>query len=298
MNYIAVDWGTSNFRALSVRDGVVIKSVLASCGVGSCQRAELPGILQQQLRRLDEAYDEQLPVLLCGMIGSNLGIADAGYLAMPLSFSQLLGKGMPLPGILPNPLTLRPGICDSQVNEICRGEEIQLAGALVHSTANTFAAVGTHSKWLRVDRLAQQVTGLHTLMTGELYHLLLTCSVVGKGLPAQSFSLAAFQAGVETAQRVMREETELVTELFRCRGRYILGAMEKEDAASWLSGLLTGYEITRAHPGGDQTVCFIGSDTLLPHYQQACEILHCRYELLSAERAIVTGLNEVFRYGE
>lgn len=298
MNYIAVDWGTSNFRALSVRDGVVIKSVQASCGVGKCQQAELPGILKQQLLRLDDAYDEQLPVLLCGMIGSNIGIADAGYLDMPLSFSQLLGKGMELPGILPNPLTLRPGICDRRVNEICRGEEMQLAGALTHSDASTFAAVGTHSKWLKVERSQQQVTGLQTLMTGELYHLLLNHSVVGKGLPEQVHSPAAFQAGVEKALMVVREKVELVTELFRCRGRYILDALAKEEAASWLSGLLMGYEIARGHPGGDKTVCFIGSETLLPHYYQACEILNCNCELLSAESAMIAGLNEVFCHGE
>ena len=298
MNYIAVDWGTSNFRALSVRDGVVIKSVQDNCGVGKCQRAELPGILKQQLRRLEDAYDEQLPVLLCGMIGSNIGLVDAGYLDMPLSFSQLFGKGMALPDILPNPLTLRPGICDKRVNEICRGEEMQLAGALTLSDASLFAAVGTHSKWLQVERSQQQVTGLQTIMTGDLYHLLLNHSVVGKGLPEQVPSPAAFQAGVETALSVVREEAELVTELFRCRGRYILGALAKEEASSWLSGLLIGYEIARGHPGGDKTVCFIGSETLLPHYQQASEILHRRCELLSAERAMIAGLNEVFCHGE
>ncbi|WP_455846053.1 2-dehydro-3-deoxygalactonokinase [Pantoea agglomerans] len=298
MNYIAVDWGTSNFRALSVRDGVVIKSVQDSCGVGKCQRAELPGILKQQLLRLNDAYDEHLPVLLCGMIGSNIGIADAGYLDMPLSFSQLLGRGMPLPGILPNPLTLRPGMCDKRVNEICRGEEMQLAGALTLSDACTFAAVGTHSKWLKVDRAKQQVTGLQTLMTGELYHLLLNHSVVGKGLPEQAHSPAAFQAGVETAQSVVSDEAELVSELFRCRGRYILDALGKEEAASWLSGLLIGYEIARGHAGGDTTVCFIGNETLLPLYQQACEMMHRRYELLPADSAIIAGLNEVFRHGE
>lgn len=298
MNYIAVDWGTSNFRALSVRNGVVIKSIQDSCGVGKCQRSELPKILQQQLLRLGDAYDEQLPVLLCGMIGSNIGIADAGYLDMPLSFSHLLGKGMELPGILPNPLTLRPGICDKRAHEICRGEEMQLAGALTLSDACTFAAVGTHSKWIKVERARQQVTGLQTLMTGELYHLLLNHSVVGKGLPEQVPSSSAFQAGVETALSVVREEIELVTELFRGRGRYILDALAKEEAASWLSGLLIGYEIARGHPGDDKTVCFIGSETLLPQYQQACDILHRRCELLPAERAIIAGLNEVFRHGE
>ncbi len=298
MNYIAVDWGTSNFRALSVRDGVVIKAVQDSCGVGKCQKAELPGILQRQMRRLEEAYDERLPVLLCGMIGSNIGLADAGYLEMPLSFSQLLGKGRALPGILSNPLTLRPGICDRRVNEICRGEEMQLAGALTQSDASLFAAVGTHSKWLRVDRARQAVTGMQTIMTGELYHLLLNYAVVGKGLPEQVHSAAAFQSGVETAVTVVRDQAELVTELFRCRGRYILDALAKEAAASWLSGLLMGYEILRGDPGGNETVCFIGSEALLPHYRQACEILHRRYQLLAAESATLAGFNEVFRHGE
>ncbi|PRD12697.1 2-dehydro-3-deoxygalactonokinase [Pantoea coffeiphila] len=296
MNYIAVDWGTSNFRAFSVRNGVVVKTIQDSCGVGRCQRAELPGILQQQMQRLGEDWDKQLPVLLCGMIGSNIGIADAGYLDMPLSFSQLLGKGRALPGILPNPLTLRPGICDRRVNEICRGEEMQLAGALTQSDVSLFAAVGTHSKWLCVDRTRQRVTGLQTIMTGELYHLLLNHAVVGKGLPEQINSASAFLSGVETAVTVVRDQGELVTELFRCRGRYILDALAKEEAASWLSGLLMGYEILRGHPGGDETVCFIGSEALLPHYQRACEILHCRYELVSAESATLAGFNEVFRH--
>lgn len=298
MNYIAVDWGTSNFRALSVRNGVVIHSVQDTYGVGKCQQADLPGILRHQLLRLEDAYDEQLPVLLCGMIGSNIGIADAGYLDMPLSFSQLYGKGMALPGILPNPVTLRPGICDKRVNEICRGEEMQLAGALTLSDATTFAAVGTHSKWLSVDRNRQQVTGLHTLMTGELYHLLLNHSVVGKGLPEQISSPAAFTSGAETAKEVVKAGAELVAELFRCRGRYILGALDREEAASWLSGLLMGYEVLRGHPGGDNTVCFIGSESLLPHYQHVCEIMQRRFELLPAESAMIAGLNEVFRRGE
>lgn len=298
MNYIAVDWGTSNFRALSVRNGKVIRAVQDTCGVGTCQQADLARILKHQLLRLEEAYDEQLPVLLCGMIGSNIGIADAGYLDMPLSFSQLFGKGMALLGILPNPVTLRPGICDKRVNEICRGEEMQLAGALTLSDATTFAAVGTHSKWLSIDRIKQQVTGLHTLMTGELYHLLLNHSVVGKGLPEQISSPDAFTAGAETAKEVVKEGAELVTELFRCRGRYILGSLARDEAASWLSGLLMGYEVLRGHPGDDHRVCFIGSESLLPHYQRVCEILQRRYERLPAESAMIAGLNEVFRRGD
>jgi 2-dehydro-3-deoxygalactonokinase len=297
MNYIAVDWGTSNFRAIGVREGQVIRTVQETCGVATCERAALPDILRQQLLRLEEAWDPQLPVLLCGMIGSNIGIADAGYMALPLSFRDLLGKGRELPGILSNPLTLRPGICDPQANEICRGEEMQLAGGIALTDASTFAAVGTHSKWMTVDRQQQRVTSLRTLMTGELYNLVLHHSVVGKGLPPQVTSASAFSEGVAVAQSIEAGQGELVSELFRCRGRYILGHLDPASAASWLSGLLIGHEILRGHPVRE-SVCFIGSHALLPLYQQACEQLGLRCTTLAAETALIAGLNEVFRHDD
>lgn len=296
MNYIAVDWGTSNFRAMRVKNGTVIRTVSAECGVGRCEKTSLPGLLRQQLARLEEDYDPSLPVMMCGMIGSNIGIMDAGYLDLPLSFNALFSKGISLDGILPNPLTLRPGICDRRVNEICRGEEMQLAGALTLNDDTVFAAVGTHSKWLSIDRQRQQVDSLRTIMTGELYQLLLNHSVVGKGLPEQQTCESIFLDGVATAQRIDRLECDLVTELFRCRGRYILGELPPEYAGSWLSGLLIGHEILRGHPV-EKTVCFIGSPALLTHYQCACDALELPCSTLLAETAIITGLNEVFRYG-
>ncbi len=295
MNYIAVDWGTSNFRALSVREGRVIRSVEDTCGVGRCQREALPSILREQLSRLEDAFDDQLPVLLCGMIGSNIGIADAGYMELPLSFRDLTARGRELPGILPNPLTLRPGICDRRANEICRGEEMQLAGALALTDNAIFAAVGTHSKWMTVNRAQQRVDSLRTLMTGELWNLVLHQSVVGKGLPVQATSGAAFFDGVATAQAVQRGDSTLVAELFRCRGRYILGELEPKAAGSWLSGLLLGHEVLQGHPG-QQKVCFIGSRALLPLYQNVCDALELPCATLAAETALIAGLNEVFRY--
>jgi len=295
MNYIAVDWGTSNFRAMSVRNGEVIRTVQDTCGVGKCQREELPTILRQQLLRLEEAWDAHLPVLLCGMIGSNIGIADAGYLPLPLSFRDLTGKGQPLTGILSGPLTLRPGICDRRTHEICRGEEMQLAGALTLTDSTTFAAVGTHSKWMTVDRSQQRVDSLQTLMTGELYHLVLNQSVVGKGLPTQVASPDAFLDGVATAQAIDRHEKTLVSELFRCRGRYILGDLPPQAAGSWLSGLLIGHEILQGHPRRT-SVCYIGSRELLPHYQTASAALDLPCSVVEAETALIAGLNEVFRH--
>ena len=293
MNYIAVDWGTSNFRAMRVSQGRVVRSVQSERGVARCPRERLGAILREELARLGEDYNEHLPVILCGMIGSNIGIIDAGYLTLPVGFHDLTARGVVLENVLPNPLTVRPGICSRADHEICRGEEMQLAGALTLSDARVFAAVGTHSKWITVDREHREITRLQTLMTGELYHLVLNHSVVGKGLGEQTFSEDIFQDGVKTAMAIGQGNSDLLSELFRCRGRYILGAFDAAFAAAWLSGLLVGHEVLTGHPRRE-SVCFIGSPLLLERYLQACRLLNLPCTALAAEDAIIAGLNEVF----
>lgn len=293
MNYIAVDWGSSNFRAMRVKQGRVARVVQSEKGVARCRREQLGAVLREELMRLGDDYNEQLPVILCGMIGSNIGIVDAGYLALPLSFQDLTARGLALDNVLPNPVTVRPGICSREQHDICRGEEMQLAGALSLSEARIFAAVGTHSKWITVDRRQKKIVSLRTLMTGELYHLVLNHSVVGKGLGEQTFCDETFRQGVETAVAIDRGDGTLLSELFRCRGRYILGEFDAAFAAAWLSGLLVGHEVLTGH-ARHESVCFIGSDILLERYRRACHLLHFPCTTLAAEEAIITGLNEVF----
>lgn len=293
MNYIAVDWGTSNFRAMRVRDGHIQATVQSDKGIGRCQREQLPAILQQEIHRLGEHYDSTLPVILCGMVGSNIGIVDAGYQPLPLAFSALQDKGVTLTGILPNPMTVKPGISSPAEWEICRGEEMQLLGGLALSDASVFAAIGTHSKWITVDRQRQQVSHLSTLMSGELYNLLLNHSVVGKGLPPQRFSRELFLAGVDAAAEAKQQQRDLLGELFRCRGRYILGQFDAVFAAAWISGFLIGHELLTGHPQ-QQEVCFIGAAALLEHYRLACAHLSLPCATLEAEAVLIAGLNKVF----
>ncbi|TKI03744.1 2-dehydro-3-deoxygalactonokinase [Martelella alba] len=67
MNYIAVDWGSSNFRAMRVKKGKVISGVQSEKGVARCPREQLGAILREELTRLGDDFDERLPVILYGM---------------------------------------------------------------------------------------------------------------------------------------------------------------------------------------------------------------------------------------
>ncbi|HAZ54115.1 MAG TPA: 2-keto-3-deoxy-galactonokinase, partial [Franconibacter helveticus] len=61
-DYIAVDWGSSNFRAMRVNRGEVVKSVASPKGVARTPREALGVILREELARLGDDYDASTPV--------------------------------------------------------------------------------------------------------------------------------------------------------------------------------------------------------------------------------------------
>lgn len=297
MNYIAVDWGSSNFRAMRVQDGNIVATVQSSAGVGRfADKAELNAVLANEMKRLGSNYSEDLPVMMCGMIGSNLGICDVGYRNLPLSIKALKSRGVQVDAELPNPTYIKPGIACRDSWDVCRGEELQILGAASRFDSEVFVAAGTHSKWVQVDKSGTEpvVTKLHTFMTGEMYKLLLDHSLVGKGLPEQEESNELFIRGIEAAKAMASEQRDIITELFKCRARYVLGQIEAKHTASYLSGLLIGHEVRSMAPRTDKAITLIGSDALLPRYRAACEMLGVACNCLTLEETVLLGFNEVF----
>ena len=92
-DFIAVDWGTTNRRAYRIRAGAVIGSVQDALGV----TAVPAGGFEQEVARLREALGDA-PMLLAGMIGSNRGWMDAGYVATPATLAQIASQARNLLG--------------------------------------------------------------------------------------------------------------------------------------------------------------------------------------------------------
>jgi 2-dehydro-3-deoxygalactonokinase len=68
--------------------------------------------------------------------------------------------------------------------------------------AECYVLPGTHCKWVQVTD--GMVRHFATAMTGELHHLLMTQSLIGKGLPAQQPDEAAFERGWKKGWRSRR----------------------------------------------------------------------------------------------
>ena len=176
-DFIAVDWGTTNRRAYRIRAGAVIGSVQDALGV----TAVPAGGFEQEVARLREALGDA-PMLLAGMVGSNRGWVDAGYVPTPATLEQLSAAMVAPTGgvrIIPGVRHVAEGRGD-----VMRGEEVQLLGAISAGLAPPDALLcqpGTHCKWawMRDGAIARFVTA----MTGEMFALLRNHALIGQERP-------------------------------------------------------------------------------------------------------------------
>jgi 2-dehydro-3-deoxygalactonokinase len=114
---------------------------------------------------------------------------------------------------------------------------------------------------------AGEVVSFQTFMTGEMFALLSTQSVLRLGMGGNGWDDGAFDTGV--AEGMARPE-RLAASLFRLRAEGLLAGLNGDGARARLSGLLIGAELAAARAywlGMD--VALIGSSKTTPLYVRA-----------------------------
>lgn len=246
MRFLAVDWGTSRFRAYLVEDGAVLDRRESEDGVSRLAPGRHAGVFNAACGDWLTA-DPGLPVLLVGMVGSREGWLPAPYVACPAGAAEIaaslvpadLGRGRN--GWIVPGLVTRPGA----KADIMRGEETHLLGSGV---ADGFVCLpGTHCKWARMQ--GGRVDHFATFLTGELYGLIREHSMVGR-TAADPPDGSAFEAGFAESwgdeREEGREEGGLLHRLFGLRAAFVTGAIAAQSVGPYLSGLLTGEEMKGA----------------------------------------------------
>ena len=288
-DFLAVDWGTSNLRAWRLgADGAVKAGLRRPWGVAGLEPGEAARKLEQDLRPALDA--DGLPAILCGMVGSALGIAAAPYADCPAGAADIAARLLPIDGrtcIVPGLRCLRP----DGYPDVIRGEETKVLGWLRGdprrmSGDHVLCLPGTHSKWARVR--GGRITEFMTCMTGELYALLGEHSVLKPGAPPSD--PAAFRQGLDYGAA----EGPLASRLFAVRSRMVGQGLAGGAAASFLSGLLIGDEVARLPQSlGLQrgaTVGLMGEPALCALYGPALEARGLEVEPADGEAAVIAGL--------
>lgn len=288
-----MDWGTSNVRAWGiVADGTTAFETSSDKGMGHVARDEFPSVLNQMIAaRLGErSYD----VIICGMAGARQGWLEAPYIDTPADLTALKAGAVRPAGA---DARLRPAILPGVAQrgagreDVMRGEETQLLGLLHLRPGFEGVAIlpGTHSKWaeIRNSRLVRFTTG----MTGELYDVLGTHSVLRHSLNGERNGPAT-EDGVAEGLTVGLDAPGLVTaSLFRTRSAALLSAKGPDWCAGYLSGLLVGAEIGGHRDWLDGGVVpLIGSDRLCRLYGAALQRISVESVAIPAAEATIAGL--------
>src|SRR5436190_4299826 len=186
--WVAVDWGTSNLRAWGVgTSGDVMFSHTSDQGMSKLTPDAYPRVLSALLKGNFPLKGPKIDVLICGMAGAKQGWTEAPYLDAPADL-EALARGAVVPSVSEalSPRIL-PGICQRHAGQedVMRGEETQLLGlrTLWHGFSGVVCMPGTHSKWVQLA--GRHVERFATAMTGELFEVLRTHSVLRHSFAGQ-----------------------------------------------------------------------------------------------------------------
>jgi 2-dehydro-3-deoxygalactonokinase len=274
--FIAGDWGSTSLRLALCAAGGHVLARAQGRGIGV-----VAGQYEAEIERLLTPWStaaQNLPLLLCGAVGSNIGWREVPYAECPAQAGAIAARVMRF-RFGTHPVCIVPGLrCRNAFGaaDFMRGEETQIIGALqlqpeLAQGRRLLGLPGTHSKWVIVDRGV--VENFVTTMAGELYAALADHSVLlhgfGRDLPIDA---TAFRLGLDRLAACGTDH--LLQLLFETRSRQLDGSLAGAQAASFLSGLVIGADIAiassqlRADPGIEARIHLIGTPELTALYAQ------------------------------
>jgi 2-dehydro-3-deoxygalactonokinase len=285
------DWGTTRLRLFRVEGGVVTDRTYGD-GIGT------PGIEPEAVLRAALAGwlagGAPASIRLCGMVGARDGWREVPYADCPATRADWRAAATSL-SLDAVPVEIMAGLAcvDADgVPDVMRGEETQLYGALalapdLATGRHIVILPGTHSKWAVIEDAA--ITGVRTILTGELFALLRQHSTLARGLAAGDADMEA--AGF--ADGLVRAERGVLTALFGARAMQLRGGKTPDWALGYLSGVVIGGEISemRATLADASDVTIIGDPRLADLYTRAFAHTGVAVRRLDGDACVLAGLS-------
>lgn len=246
---IAIDWGSTSARAYLLNDqGEPVSTRSEPLGVRNVPTNGFDNALNQLCGAWLDAYPDIL-LFAAGMIGSRNGWHDVPYVLCPAGVSALARGVATIETSSGKMMHIVPGVqytALSGLHDLMRGEETQIIGALPQDAkgARLFLLPGTHSKWVLVEN--REIVWFKTFMTGELFELLRTYSLLCKVTNSSGVADAnekIFSDGMEYGLNVKHNGGSVLSRLFSVRTRGLIDGYNETQQQQFLSGLLIGAEI-------------------------------------------------------
>jgi 2-dehydro-3-deoxygalactonokinase len=250
-SFIALDWGTTSFRAYLVgADGAVKDQFADSEGILAVKDNGFEAVLENHIGH----WDKSLPVVAAGMITSRQGWIELPYAECPAGPAELakhIHVHKAKSGRVIHFLTGLHLKSDTIGHDVMRSEETQVFGSLESGAAH-FVTPGTHSKW--IDVVDGKITRFATYITGEMFSLLRNHSILGRLMTSDGDDEAAFLKGVDKA---FADPAGFLHSLFSVRSLGLFNDVAADKLASYLSGIVIGTEVAHATLSNDRLAKYV-----------------------------------------
>jgi 2-dehydro-3-deoxygalactonokinase len=287
--FISCDWGTSAFRlrltdaetkkvSATIKTGQGIATVYNDWSNNHATTGRLQfysNILADGVRALEQECKrslENVTIVVSGMASSSIGMMDLPYKDLPfhLDGSDVLTEVIPPLPHFPHELLFISGAKTDE--DVMRGEETKLLGCDINNDAAQLLILpGTHTKHVVVQ--GGMVTNFKTYMTGELFNLLSTKSVLAasvekEGIDKEHNAAFFFSKGVKEAV-----ENNLLNSIFHVRTFRLFNCHSPQQNYQYLSGLLIGSELKELSGKPYSNITLVATGVLAPLYRQALQVL-------------------------
>ena len=236
--WIAVDWGTSSFRAYLVEDKIVKDTIETKDGMKFIKDNDFENTFINLIGKW-LIKDKKTDVLASGMLGARQGWIEAPYEKAPCNLNNL---NFISPTLIDSRVSLKifSGISQNDPPDVMRGEETQIAGFLSDNFQfkGSVCLPGTHSKWVQVNQ--NNLVKFKTFMTGELFEIISKNSVLVHSVVSDEFDKAEF---LKSADKILKCPKLFGNSLFQLRADDLINSGSAVIYKSRLSGYLLGLEL-------------------------------------------------------
>ncbi len=305
--FLSCDWGTTNFRIrlIDIATGAIISVITASEGIQStyndwqlASKSSEERLTFYQSRiavaihELQVSYGHSLqniPIVISGMASSSIGMMELPYQQIPVN---LCAGNLEYAVIEAtekfNHTTLLISGIKSQ-DDVIRGEETKIFGCFQEDVRGKqlFILPGTHPKHVITEE--SKLTSFSTFMTGEMFNLLSTQSILNASVEEESFrneNTAAFAAGV-----IKGASSNILHSLFTTRTNQLFNRYNKTDNYFYLSGLLIGHELKEVSNTDFDKIYLVSNKTMGQMYITALEVLlpNQHIQIIDSDQALIMG---------
>ena len=261
--WIAVDWGTSTFRAYLVQNNEVSDTIETKDGMKFVKSH----LFEQTLITLIDRWldnDKITEILASGMVGSKQGWEEAPYQKTPCNLKNL---NYITPSLKDNRISLKIFSGVSQINQpdVMRGEETQIAGFLNENQNfnGSICLPGTHSKWVEIKN--NNIIKFKTFMTGELFEIISKNSVLIHSVKAEKIDKMELLKSVD---KILQKPELFSNALFQVRADDLINSKGPSIYKSRLSGYLLAIELLGSVEfWKNSDIVLIGNPDLTAMYQ-------------------------------